>query len=147
MDKKNLAVLLVEDDHDDQFFFKEALKSLDQSIPLTITSGTLEALEYLQTSVPSIIFLDINMPGLNGKQCLNRIRSNPEYDHIVIVMLTTSSSEEDIEECFSQGADIYVVKPLSQLEQTKILKRIFYLHLTDQIPAPTRENFVFNTFA
>jgi CheY-like chemotaxis protein len=146
MDKQNLTILLVEDDHDDQFFFKEALKSLDQSIPLTITSGALEALDHMNIAIPSIIFLDINMPGLSGKDCLKKIRSNPDYDHVVIIMFTTSSSEEDIEDCFESGAHLYVIKPLSQVENVNILKRILYLHLEDQITQPTRQTFVFNAF-
>ncbi len=147
MDKRSLSVLLVDDDLDDQFFFREALKHVDQSVQLSVAMHGLEAMQKLGSLSPTIIFLDINMPAQNGKECLRAIRAQKDFDHITIVMFTTSSNEEDIEECFRNGANLYVTKPLSTIEQANILKKVFSLYLNNKLAKPKKDNFVFSVYS
>jgi CheY-like chemotaxis protein len=147
MDNASISVILVDDDLDDQFFFKEGLRHMEHSIHLTVASSSAEALNLLLSCSPSIIFLDINMPGQSGKECLKTIRNNKEYDHITVIMFTTSSSEEDIDECFANGANLYVIKPLSTIEQTNMLNRIFSLYKSRELIQPGKQHFVFNLYA
>jgi CheY-like chemotaxis protein len=147
MDKKNVIVLLVEDDPDDQFLFKDVMFKLDPEIQLHMVSGADKAIEFIESTLPTIIFLDINMPLQSGKECLKRIRNKPEWNQIKVVMFTTSSSNHDIDDCFENGADRYVIKPLSVVDQSKILKKLIFLHLSDLINPPTRKDFVFTVYS
>jgi CheY-like chemotaxis protein len=134
--------LLVDDDQDDQYFFREALTHLDGNFRLSSASSHHEALTFLNAHTPHFIFLDINMPIANGKDCLKYIRSNKKFDEVFVIMLTTSSNEKDIDDCYSLGANLYVSKPLSSSEYTAIIKNIFFLHEKNELRHRTRNKFV-----
>ena len=70
-------------------------------------------LDHLATieTLPDIIFLDLNMPRKNGRVCLNEIRQEPRFDSISVAIYSTSDNEQDIEDTFIAGANIYIVKP------------------------------------
>jgi CheY-like chemotaxis protein len=113
------VILLVEDDPADQKLIKKSM--LDQKINnKLIIKGTAEdALEYLDHSksaeadypLPDLILLDLNMPGMGGKEFLCRLKADEELDTIPVVILTSSASEQDILETFKLQAAGYVKKP------------------------------------
>lgn len=76
------------------------------------------------TTAPDFIILDINMPKLNGKECLKAIRSKPAFKAILVMMYSTTSDKDDIEESFVNGADSYVVKPNSVTAINKLASDI-----------------------
>ena len=109
--KKLKSILLVEDDEDDQFFFIEAMSKIENATLYAIAKNGKEALDCLENSstLPDIIFMDINMQIMNGIECLTLIMKNPLICTIPVVMLTTSSAQKEL--AHSLGAKAYIKKP------------------------------------
>ena len=114
MEKTPLRILLADDDEVDRMLFKDAFKELKiKSIVHTVNNGT-QLMDYLtkkDAALPYLIFLDLNMPRKNGLECLKEIRSNEKFKEISIAIYSTSASENDIEETFRNGANVYIKKP------------------------------------
>ena len=129
-DGEPVKILLADDDDDDRFLFSEALKEVNPCTSLKTVENGEKLMKYLASvdgEHPDIIFLDINMPCKDGKECLKEIRSNKELDNVPVVMFSTSNYDKDIDETFKYGANLYVAKPVFFNEQVKILKNIFHL--------------------
>ncbi|WP_179320374.1 response regulator [Winogradskyella helgolandensis] len=109
------SILLVDDDEDDRLFFEEAIEELNEDISFKSLNNGLEALTYLETctTLPHAIFLDINMPIVDGPKCLKRLRADANYDGIVIFMYSTSSVPDTITQLQKAGANFYIRKPIS----------------------------------
>jgi len=113
--------LLVEDNIADQKLTERAFKKSKKTIDLKIVDSGNEAINYLHqlppydnkqlSPIPDIILMDINMPGLDGKQTLRRIRNSQAIKYIPIIMLTTSNEERDILDSYKLGANAYITKP------------------------------------
>ena len=114
MENSPLMILLVDDDEVDRMLFKDAFKELKiKSIVDTVNNGT-QLMDYLtkkDAALPYLIFLDLNMPRKNGLECLKEIRGNEKFKEILIAIYSTSASENDIEETFRNGANVYIKKP------------------------------------
>ena|SRR6188768_873697 len=110
-----MLVLYAEDDIDDFDFFSETLKSVDASITIVNTRDGNETLNFLESEMelPDMIFLDINMPSMDGKSCLKEIKRLDRLKHIPVVIYTTSNNPLDKEHCMQLGALDYVQKPTS----------------------------------
>src|SRR6266480_2005192 len=106
---KNL--LLVEDDIDDQLFFVEAVKEIDENLEYTVASNGKEAINTLKKlrMFPDLIFVDINMPGMNGIELLTYLKKEVRFNKIPVVILTTSASQT--EQLYQQGARLVIIKP------------------------------------
>jgi len=105
---------IIDDDIDDQELFMEAVNEVDGSIRCLASSNCDEALDMLKSgtiSLPDIIFLDLNMPRLNGKQCLVEIKKEPRLKDIPVIIYSTSSEKRDIEETSRLGAAHFLTKP------------------------------------
>lgn len=136
-------ILLVDDDVDDRDLFAEALSILDPSIQLTTKRDGEEMMDHLGKDIAplDIIFLDLNMPKKNGKECLLELRANEVYKDIPIVVYTTSLNPTDIEETYKHGANFFLRKPNSFEELKETLNgmlRSSHQMLTDR----NRERFV-----
>ncbi|MEP7266369.1 MAG: response regulator [Saprospiraceae bacterium] len=109
-DKK---ILLVDDDADDQLFFVDAIKELEPNLECDVASNGLEALVHLENvpPPPSIIFLDLNMPMMNGFECLTQLKKINEYKEIPVIIFTTSNHPIDMERTISMGAKMFLTKP------------------------------------
>lgn len=121
MPLKNLNVLLADDDTDDCYFFKKALKEIAVSSYLDIVHDGEQLMSYLLKNsehLPTVLFIDINMPRKNGLECLSEIKQNKKLKDIPIVMFSTSNSLDTINMLFRCGAHIYIHKP-SDFEQLK----------------------------
>lgn len=125
----SMVVLNVDDDPEDREFFCDALREIDPSINCLIAGSGMEALALLQesTSLPDYIFLDINMPMMDGKQCLKALKSIPEYQAIPVVMYSTSTDTREIRECYELGAEDFLIKPHSFEKLVNDLNSIFAL--------------------
>lgn len=78
----------------------------------------------LQKDLPDVVFLDINMPLMNGTTCLAEIKSNKKMAHLPVIMFTTSTNPTEVAECKKHGANDYINKPVSYLHLTETLMSI-----------------------
>ena len=128
---KALNILLVDDDSDDQMIFIDAIKEIDHSIQCHVVGNGLEALLSLRTKSPSpdIIFLDLNMPKMNGYECLEEIKKEKHLKEIPVVIYTTSKLEAEKERTLQMGAKHFLIKPSDFSLLIKELSRILNLEL------------------
>ena len=127
---KAVVILLVEDDRGDQKLIKKALSNEKIINELHIANTGEQAWKYLQdsknnadqTPIPDLILLDLNMPGMGGKEFLGLLKSDDQLSSIPVVILTTSDSEKDIIESYKLQAAGYIKKPGS-LEQFQNIMR------------------------
>lgn len=121
-----MLILYAEDDREDADVFREVVESLNSKIIcLTVNDGT-EVFTFLQDAVtlPDLIFMDVNMPLMNGKDCLVKLKSNKEFKSIPVFIYTTSKLPRDIEEFKKLGAAEYLIKPSSFSEMSKMLSNV-----------------------
>ena len=112
-------VLLIEDNPGDVRLTEEALRLDGGEIVLNVVMDGVDAIKYLEregsyhhSAKPDLILLDLNLPKKDGREVLQSIRSNSDYDETPVVVLTTSSAEQDIYRCYELKANCYVNKPL-----------------------------------
>ncbi|MFF9690058.1 response regulator [Streptomyces sp. NPDC014623] len=122
-DVKPIEVLLVEDDPGDELMTREAFEDNKIRNTLHVVRDGQEALDFLyrqgqyaDAPRPDLVLLDLNLPRYDGRQVLERIKTDPEMALIPVVVLTTSSAEEDILRSYKLHANAYVTKPVD-LEQ------------------------------
>ena len=106
---------VIDDDTDDQKYLIEALKENDQFVQCVTATNGQEALAKLKTAfpLPDVIFLDLNMPGINGKKCLVEIKQVPSLQHIPVIICSTSSNAKEIKQTMEMGAFHFLVKQSS----------------------------------
>jgi CheY-like chemotaxis protein len=133
--KNNLkCILLIDDDHNDNFFHERVIKK-NNSATIVIEKNTgLEALDYLKSKkepvdmLPDLIFLDINMPGMNGWDFLKEyeLLDKESQSKVVIIMLTSSDNEDDVarSKAWNFISD-YITKPLTEKIMADIIKKYF----------------------
>jgi CheY-like chemotaxis protein len=121
--EKHKTCFLVDDDLDDQEIFAMALQQVNASIRCVFANDGIEAMDKLQYEkafLPDYIFLDLNMPRMDGRQCLIEIRRQPHLRDIPLAIYSTSSDEGFQMEMKKLGATTYIVKPtqISLLRKT-----------------------------
>jgi len=109
------ALLLVEDNEDDYEATARSLKKNHFVNPVAWCKSGREALEFLAKgeNLPDLILLDLNMPGIDGRQVLATVKADPLLRHIPVIVLTTSNDARDIDQCYDIGASTYIQKPVS----------------------------------
>lgn len=114
---------LVDDDADDVTIFKEVLQDINPGIDFVSAGDGHEALTNLkmQNNKPDVIFLDLNMPRMGGKECLVALKGDVQLQNIPVIMYTTSSQSKDIEETMQKGAVCFITKPTNLKELKSIL--------------------------
>lgn len=119
-----IKIIHTDDDIDDREIFQEAISRIEIKTTLQSFADCDSMVSYLSTSkdgdLPDVIFLDINMPGKNGLVCLKELRSDRKFAGIPIVILTTSSRNEDMQEAKKLGANLFLNKP-SDFKELKML--------------------------
>ena len=113
-----MDILLVEDSPSDAFIAKEALKRAGGSSNLHVAHDGVEALaflrkqgEYFDAPRPHIILLDLNMPRKDGREVLAEIKNDERFKCIPVIVLTSSSAEQDIAKAYELHANCYITKP------------------------------------
>lgn len=132
-------ILIVEDSEDDYEATTRAFKKANLYNPVFWCKSGHECLDFLKgegiyaTSEklvkPGLILLDLNMPGIDGRKTLRLIKENAKLKKIPVIVLTTSTDERDVEECYQLGANTYVQKPVSfdgLIEAIKRLKEYWF---------------------
>jgi len=116
--------LLADDDHDDAELFGEALESIDASVSFHHVENGQAVFAFLNTlgTKPDIIFLDLNMPAMNGWQCLAKLKNDVYLKDIPVIMYSTSSNPRDKEIALELGAHGFITKP----SDFKLLKQMLH---------------------
>ena len=123
-----MKCFLIDDDEDDREIFSLALNAANSSSTyITAINGedSLRILEELPDYIPDFIFLDLNMPFMDGPSCLKALRKIPKLQDVPIIMFTTSSYTKDIEDTLKLGASHYLIKPTSLNDLVAILTSFF----------------------
>lgn len=106
------TIVLADDDPDDQNFLKMAVYKYSSNIRVECLNNGMELMEYLKNNPePNIIILDLNMPQKNGKEILNEIKTDILYKHIPVLVYSTSTSTEEINQVYTLGANSFLTKP------------------------------------
>lgn len=124
-------VLLVEDDPTDVYLIQEAFKTGDARVKLRTVPDGEEALAYLRRSGaykkarrPDAIVLDLNLPKLDGREVLEIVKADKDLRSIPVLVLTTSSRDEDVAASYGLGANCFVTKPMSLKEHDEAMRAI-----------------------
>jgi CheY-like chemotaxis protein len=143
MNKNEVAILLVEDNANDEELAIIALKNNNITNKIQVARDGTEALEYLFGSVdgetlkcvgPLLVLLDLKLPLIDGLEVLRRIKSHPDAKKMPVVVLTSSSEEKDITESYRLGANSYIRKPVDFNQFTEAVRQIglYWLLLNEQ---------------
>ncbi|QLC65065.1 response regulator [Flavobacterium sp. LPB0248] len=139
----DFTIFYTDDDEDDLCIFADAVESIPQNINLQTYSGSQNFLNALSDSsvVPSVIFLDLNMPGKNGFDVLEELRKSDDKKDIPVVIYSTSSEPGNIERCLNLGANCFITKPVLMSDIIKAIEHAMQIDWSKFIP--NRSNFVF----
>ena len=114
----------------------EAFKNIETTVNIDVAKDGFEAMQilnregnYSNSIKPQFILLDLNLPKKNGREVLKEIKSNPELQMIPVIILTTSSAEEDIIETYKNHVNAYITKPFNLEKFTEIVKSIYDIWL------------------
>ena len=124
----SIICLLIDDDSDDQEIFGMALAKVSMSICCIVANDGHEAIEKLHTDdsfIPDLIFLDLNMPRMNGMQCLKEIRKLDRLQDVPVIVYSTSSELKDFMESKQLGANDYLTKQSSLSALISKLTEVF----------------------
>ncbi len=114
MTKKQVSILLVEDDEIDVMGIKRAFKEAKVANPIIVAENGLEALEKLKDGKsilrPYLILLDINMPRMNGHEFLEEIRADEDLKNSIVFVLTTSKDDKDVFKAYEKNVAGYLIK-------------------------------------
>lgn len=122
---RHKQILLIDDDEDDVFIFKDAMYEIACKIECMTAENGLEAISLLRQAEvpPSLIFLDLNMPIMNGFECLKQIKQIEFFKKIPVIIFSTSNSPADRKKATELGADIFFTKTADfKLLKTTLLK-------------------------
>ncbi|GAA5436662.1 response regulator [Deinococcus sp. A31D244] len=118
-------VLVVEDSDEDYQATLWAMQKLERTDLLERCTDGDDALDRLSDraqSWPKLVLLDLNMPGTDGREVLAFIRSTPYLRSLPVVILSTSASERDVNDCYQLGANAYLIKPVNFAQYTEQLR-------------------------
>lgn len=138
-------ILIVEDDPEDRMLAEDAMNESEPAFPVRFLDDGEQLLAYLQhkgkyqeeesSPPPGVIVMDLNMPRLDGREALAKIKAHPVFKSIPVIILTTSNSAQDIENCYSLGANSYITKPRNYRELVKIMETIKnYWYKLNELP-------------
>lgn len=134
-----IEVLVVEDNPGDVRLMREALKEARLAHTLTVYGNGTEALDRLfrpDLPRPDLILLDLNLPGMDGREVLRRVKSDERLRRIPLVVLTSSDAEEDVARAYHLHANCYITKPVDFDQFIRVIRSIedFWLNLA-RLPA------------
>lgn len=131
---KTSSVLLVEDNPDDQFLFKNAWALAEIPNPLMMVADGQEACDYLSGTekfadrsrfpFPPLLVSDIKMPGMSGIELLEWIRGNDKFKHLPVILFTASTSPSDVAQAYRHCVNSFVIKPSSAQELVEFVAAI-----------------------
>ena len=142
----NLVLILADDDPDDFELVKEALQEKVPSHTLHWVKHGDNVFEEVKKIFPDILFLDLNMPGCDGMECLRMLKEDPSLATVPVVIYTTSNASNQIKECYSLGAARYLLKPVNYTGIFKGLEMILHQYQTQNLTQPQFDQFLIDTY-
>jgi len=139
-----MNIFLADDDEDDRSLFKLAFDETKLNSNLSLFKSGNELMDFLNkddVKLPHILFLDLNMPGKTGAQCLAEIKANPKFRNMSVAIYSTSNSDKDIEDTLSGGANIYIHKPNDFQKLKQIIKHVLKINWQYHTSGLNRESF------
>jgi CheY-like chemotaxis protein len=124
---KPQQIMIIDDDADDRNFFQEAINNISPVIETHICDSGIQALAMFQENkiaAPDYIFLDFNMPLMNGRECLVELKKILQHKITNIIILSTSDMKEDMEDAMRLGAMLFLTKPNTFQELCSMLKGV-----------------------
>lgn len=125
--KNAKSILLLEDDEIDVLNIKRVFKKLEFSNDLFVCENGEKGLEWLQKNsknLPGLIILDLNMPKMNGIEFLQTIKKDERFVKVPVMVLTTSSAQQDLQQCYEMSVSGYMLKPLDFKEFVDMFKAV-----------------------
>ena len=129
-----MDVLLVEDNPGDVALARNAFRSLTRPLTLHVANDGAEAMAFLRkvgiysfAARPHLIFLDLNLPKMNGRELLTKIKTDSILNAIPTIVLSVSNDPDDIEYCYQNGANAYLVKPPNLDEFNRLAEVVNHL--------------------
>ena len=145
MENDYINIILADDDRDDRLFFTDAFDELGMNTKVITYNNGVELMDFLKSEdaiMPNVLFLDLNMPKKSGIECLNEIKASSKMSEIAIAIYSTSASEEDIEETFVLGANIYIKKPTDFKALKKVLAEVVSINWQYHTNGLNKDNFL-----
>lgn len=130
MNPHAMQILLADDDKDDNYLFEKALKELSLNTNLTIVNDGEQLMRYLNgkhAALPSVLFLDLNMPRKNGFTCLEEIKQNEKLKALPVIIFSTSFDQTIADLLYKNGAYYYICKPADFSQLKKVVERALTL--------------------
>lgn len=138
--KEKKYIILAEDDEDDRSFFKEVFSELRLAYDLRVAEDGFELMNFLEKpaiELPQLILLDLNMPLINGFECMELIKKNERLKNIPVIIYSTSANPAVIEKSYSLGAHFYLHKPSNFPRLKEDIKKVL---ITDWEKEPIPKN-------
>jgi len=141
--KKEFTIFYTDDDLDDLDFFSEVVNSIDSEVKLITQNNGKKLLDALNNPPPSpnILFLDLNMPGINGFDVLTEIRNSDRLKNLTVIILSTSSDDKIIDRSLNLGANFYITKPNDFVSLKKSIEHSMNINWNSF--KPNKDNFVY----
>jgi CheY-like chemotaxis protein len=149
---KNEYILMVEDDPNDVLLVQRAFQKAGLDQALKVVRDGDEAIEYLggqgefanreQYPLPFLLLLDLKMPGTNGFEVLQWVRGEPGLKRLLVVVLTSSNLQSDVDRAYDLGANSYLVKPVEFSEMVNMIQRFeaYWSEINRMPTAPSVSN-------
>jgi len=143
-ENEDVTILLIDDDESHADLAKINLERAGITNPIKHFTTGQKALDFLFQDTHGtyankyLIILDINMPGLDGRQVLTQIKGNPRSRNIPVIMLTTTENEGEIDRCYALGCNIYITKPMAYEDFSQAIHELGLLIKKAKIPGAAR---------
>lgn len=118
------SVLIVEDSATTRAMIRAVIEDMEEDFTTLEASTGFEALKLLPRESFDLIITDINMPDVNGLELIHFVKTNPNYQHIPMVIVTTERSSEDKERGLALGASAYITKPFTSEQLQEVIAKI-----------------------
>ena len=114
-------IIVAEDDADDRYLMQTALAETGFQETVTFVDNGVELIHYLEgigdfpteTDYPKLILLDLNMPNMDGREVLKKIKTHDTFRKIPVIVFSTTKNQMEVKRCYDLGANTYIVKPVS----------------------------------
>ena len=120
-------LLIIEDSDEDFEMISIILKDLNPQLQFTRYDDGMTAYEFIsdrKNRIPDLVFLDLNLPEMDGREFILKIKQDPQLKRVPIIAFTTSNNPKDVNFCYEHGINAYVTKPVDLAELQNLLKTI-----------------------
>ncbi len=141
--EKKMNILIADDDPDDRELLSDALFEISNNFQITMVENGKELMvELVGEELYDLIFLDLNMPAMNGFECLEKIKADPKRRELPVLIYSTSANPDQIEQTYLQGALFYIQKPSNFYEIRDVMKKLLGFPMEMFLIQPARKDFL-----